>query len=341
MQCMDGKEWLQIQGGEGGTALAVGVVGKFVVPKIQADANMRMKLTGNFETWKGWALISVSATNRGPILSLPRFILSPPSPSADVFTLSSTSGSSAQLLPYSPDNSYARFRVFTYGSCTLYICEANLSVLKADLTTIPLSAVDSSAWSVVGTDTNKTITSASTSQTASFQQTISNTGDLPSSLATVRIQIGPSSDPAQIPQVISVDGKGNVISEAWDRLSSAQTWTYLDWDKGVFLLHSAAFLPTGLIYMPWKAATSSTFPLLAYWLSLSKNLSFSRPQRQQPPTLTQASLLSRSTMLFLRATTASFPFSFSPPPRSRSPPCYQTQQPSLAYASFLTPKPLP
>lgn len=170
----------------------------------------------------------------------------------------STSAPKAQFLPYSPDNSYARFRAFTYGSCTIYICEADLSVLKPDLSTVSLSAIDASVWFV--TDPNsKAITSVATGQSAPFQQTISNTGDLPSSLTAVRIQIGPNLDPTQAPQVLSVGGKGNVILEAWDRLSAAQTWSYLDWDKGDLLSVRSIYILKWLTCVLTQAATSSTF----------------------------------------------------------------------------------
>jgi hypothetical protein len=102
----------------------------------------------------------------------------------------------------------------------------------ADLSDMSSSGVgDLGAW--FGKDGQGNITCLDSQQVPIISLPISNTGDLAGSNPSIRIQIGKSGDISSPAIVLSVDGNGNVICELWDRLSTQQVWSYLDWAKGM------------------------------------------------------------------------------------------------------------
>jgi hypothetical protein len=217
---------------------------------------------GGKESWKGWQIISVAATEREILLNLPRCILNPrnigsgnldtslvvsidPQNPTGAFvqrqykpddSVSAVSRSWAPLLTYSQ---YQRFRIYTYAKYSFYINEATARIVKAGGGTADLSGVDDQAsWFM--SDNSGNITCLQDSLTPLFSNAISNTGDLASSNLSVRIQIGKTpGDTSASPRVLSVDANGVPIAEPWDRLSSQQVWSYLDWDKGRYITHVA------------------------------------------------------------------------------------------------------
>jgi hypothetical protein len=70
---------------------------------------------------KGWQLISLAATERGLLSSLPRFAL---------VTNDQQVYSDSGISQYTPDNSFQRYRSYTYGDNTIYINEASTKLLK-------------------------------------------------------------------------------------------------------------------------------------------------------------------------------------------------------------------
>lgn len=196
LQCQDPKQWMAID---------------------KSNQNrLYLQDPGNKEPWKGWQLISVAATERGLLTSLPRYALV--SSDQQVY-------SDSGLTQYMPDNSYQRYRSYTYGQNTIYINEATakLLVLKNDgtLASTDLSNTGDSAVWWTQNDKNATI-SVATKQ--SLFTPVSNTGDLMPSVKTVRLQLANG-------QVVSVR-KGAVVAEALDRFSTAQLWSCLDWQLG-------------------------------------------------------------------------------------------------------------
>lgn len=133
---------------------------------------------------------------------------------------------------YQPDNSYQRWRAYTYGSNTVYLNEAVSSVLRlTGQSSVSLDVSDGAVWYTA--DSNGNITSTSNPGAGPiFRTPSSNTGDLSGASLSLRIQ---TSGPG--PNTLDVDGSGNVVLNTFNRLSTTQIWSYLDWDIGRYVQH--------------------------------------------------------------------------------------------------------
>lgn len=101
-----------------------------------------------------------------------------------------------------------------YGDNTIYINEASTKLLKSNGQSTDLrSTNDPTVW--WKKDLTATVGGASL-----FSVAASNTSDLMPSTVSARIQLANG-------QALSVQN-GNLVQEDYDRLSSAQAWTYLD-----------------------------------------------------------------------------------------------------------------
>jgi hypothetical protein len=169
---------------------------------------------GAKEPFKGWQLVSLAQTERGLLTSMPRFALVSPK-DQQVYCDSG-------LVQYAPDNSFQRYRSYTYGKNTIYINEASTKLLRNDGTSSDLSSTnDPAVWWTA--DSNTKITTPTAGGNMLFSP-VSNTGDLLPSTLSVRIQLANG-------QALSVSN-GSLVAEPFDRMSSAQVWSYLDWQQG-------------------------------------------------------------------------------------------------------------
>lgn len=190
LQCQDDKRWMGVPGGRLAT----------IVPRDTSDKSA------------GWQLVSVGLTERGPLTSLPRFALL----SSDQRIWSDNGA-----VDYAPDNSFQRWRSYTYGQNSIYINEASTKLLRNDGSTTDLTnTADKTVWWTAG-DKNQSV---SVSDSSKIITTVSNTGDLMASMVSVRIELSNG-------KALGVNS-GSPVAEGFDRLSTTQVWNYLDWQQG-------------------------------------------------------------------------------------------------------------